>query len=374
DRQTSLSVVALLPPGEETKALTPGEPHRHPRGADLVLLISTPEGERPDGAAWKQPDNVTVTRETDGGATGRSFALQDSEGGFRFALDEVRDGMTVWLSGGDFVTRTPYVIQAVDPPRPRQVSLSAKFPAYTRLNARDEEGELLPEIRPVRGAKATVPVGTEFELVLDANKPLAAARVTIDGEAVPTVMESVEGETAVRVPLTMLPPESDLPGEAASDPFPPADGTVGVRPGARVAVELEDEDGIRSQTPVRLVLSGVVDEPPAVQAEPTGVSDALTRTASLPFVGLIDDDYGVATARFLYKLEDARTGAAAPPVDEDPEGDEANAEIAAEGDFADPTSGWRERRFRVRPRGLPDRFNVGDPDSALGVNRPAERF
>ncbi|NNJ24529.1 hypothetical protein [Alienimonas chondri] len=363
-RETSLTVAAVLPPGEETKPLTPGEAHRHPRGADLVLLIDTPSGERPGGGPWRAPEQVTVTRETAGGATGRSFALPDGPGRFRFALDEVRDGMTVWLSGGDFVTRTPYVIDAVDPPRPSRVAVSAKFPRYTGLNSEDADGNLLPEVRPVRGAKATVPVGTEFELVLDANKPLAAARVTIDGEAVPTVMDSEDGETAVRIPLTMLPPKSDAP-DAPEDPFSAAEGTVGVRPGARVAVELEDADGIRSQSPVRLVLAGVVDDPPAVRAEPTGVSDALTRTASVPFVGTIADDYGVATARFLYKL-----------VEEANEATDGVAEADGE-DADDPpesASEWRERRFRVRPRGLPEQFDVGDPDPALTADRDAERF
>ncbi|MFH5804092.1 hypothetical protein [Alienimonas sp. DA493] len=378
-RTTNLSVAAVLPPGEERKLLTPGEPHRHPRGADLVLLIGVADGERPGGGPWTPPEQVTVTRETAGGATGRSFALPNGPGQFRFALDEVRDGMTVWLTGGDFVTRTPYVIEAVDPPRPRRVALAAKYPDYMRQNARTADGDREPEVSPVRGAKATVPVGTEFNLILEANKPLAAARVTIDGEAVPTTLQSSAGETAVHVPLTMLPPEPtpSAEGETPADPFPPADGTVGVRPGARVAVELEDADGIRSQSPVRLVLAGQTDDPPKVRAEPVGVSDVLTRTASVPFVGLIEDDYGVAAARFLYKLSGDEAVATAPAggsADEETDDGETDA---GEGAAVAETSAepqWRERRFRVRPRNLPERFDVGDRDPARSADPDAERF
>ena len=366
-RETALRVAALLPPGEEVKPLTPGEPHRHPRGADLTLLISVPEGEKPGGGPWTPPEQVTVHRETAGGATGRSFALPDGPGRFRFALDEVRDGMTVWLTGGDYTDRVPYVIRAVDPPRPRRVALSARYPAYTGRNARDAAGELIPEVRPVRGAKATVPVGTAFDLILEANKPLAAARATVDGEPVPAAVRTGggtagAGDSAVRVPFVMLPPEPP-DGAAVEEETPaPTGDAVGVRPGARLVVELEDADGIRSQSPVRLVLAGLVDEPPAVRTEPVGVSDALTRTASVPFVGTIEDDYGVAAARFLYRIA-ADPSAPAPEAEPVPNGEEAAAEPE-----------WRERRFRVRPRGLPERFDVGDPDQADGPDRDAERF
>ena len=364
-RTTALTVAALLPPGEEVKPLVPGEPHRHPRGADLTLLIGVPSGERPGGGPWRSPEQVTVTRETAGGATGRSFALPDGPGRFRFALDEVRDGMTIRLAGGDYVDRTPYVIEAVDPPRPRRVTLSSLYPAYTRRNTMNAAGDPIPEVSPVRGAKATVPVGTRFDLILEANKPLADARVTVDGDAVPATVEANEGEPIVRVPLAMLPPEPDGAADADDAVIPVPTGAVGVRPGARVTVELEDADGIRSQSPVRLVLAGRVDEPPAVRVEPVGVSDALTRTAAVPFVGTIEDDYGLASARFLYRIAGGEPEApAAPPENAEP----------VEEETVSQTPDWQERRFRVRPRGLPERFDVGDPDPAVTIDRDAERF
>ena len=365
-RTTALTVAALLPPGEEVKPLVPGEPHRHPRGADLTLLIGVPSGERPGGGPWRPPEQVTVTRETAGGATGRSFALPDGPGRFRFALDEVRDGLTIRLAGGDYVDRTPYVIKAVDPPRPRRVTLSSLYPAYTGRNAVNAAGDPIPEVSPVRGAKATVPVGTRFDLILEANKPLAQARVTVDGDAVPATVEANDREPIVRVPLAMLPPEPPEDEEAIdAGAVPVPAGAVGVRPGVRVTVELEDADGIRSQSPVRLVLAGRIDEPPAVRVEPVGVSDALTRTAAVPFVGTIEDDYGLASARFLYRISGGGPDAPAdPPENGEPVGEEV----------ASQTTDWRERRFRVRPRGLPERFDVGDPDPAVTIDRDAERF
>ena len=348
-RTTALRVAAVLPPGEEVKELTPGETHRHPRGADLTLNITVPTGEKPGGGPWRAPGRVTVTRETAGGASGRSFALPDGPGRFRFALDEVRDGMTLTFAGGDYVDRVPYVIEAVDPPRPRRVLLSAVYPDYTRLNRTTAAGAAAPDRRPVRGAKASVPVGTAFDLILEANKPLADARVTIDGRAVPSAMRTGDGAASVAVPLAMLSPPPSGGGEEEK-PVPVPAESVGVRPDARVSAELVDEDGIRSQSPVRLVLAGILDSPPDVRAEPVGVSDALTRTASVPFVGFVEDDYGVAGARFRFRL----TG--------------------GEGDGEDAADGWRTRPFRRSPDGLPERFEVGDPGDDSGVMPEAERF
>ncbi len=308
-RTTSLTVATLLPPGDEVKLLVPGEPHRHPRGADLVLLISTPDGERPGGGPWRTPEKVTVTRETDRGSTGSSWALRDGPGKFRFALDEVRDGMTIWLSGGDFVTRVPYRIDAVEPPRPRSVTLSAVYPAYTGRNATGADGESLPEIRPVRGAKATVPVGTQFELVFGGEQA-ARRRPRDDRRRRRPDRDGIRrgGDRRSRPPHH-APAGADRSGGRGRGAVRRRRGHRRRASGARVTVELEDADGIRSQAPVRLVLAGVTDDPPAVRAEPTGVSDALTRTATVPFVGMIEDDYGVSRSG---SSTNSRTNAASP--------------------------------------------------------------
>ena len=371
-RTTALRVAATLPPGEEVKDLTPGETHRHPRGADLSLTVTVPSGEKPGGGRWSAPDRVTVTRRTAGGATGRSFALPDGPGRFRFALDEVRDGMTLTFAGGDYVDRVPYVIEAVDPPRPRRVLLSAVYPDYTGLNRTDAAGAVAADRRPVRGAKASVPVGTAFDLILEANKPLADARVTVDGDPVPAALRSGndDGKNAgasVAVPLAMLPPppaaapaDETGPGPA-EPPVPVPPDSVGVRPDARVTAELVDGDGIRSQSPVRLVLAGILDEPPDVRAEPVGVSDALTRTASVPFAGFVEDDYGVADVRFRFRLAG--------------DGTDGGEEDGPEGDAGEtPTpDGWRTRGFRRAVAGRPGRVEVGAADAAVAGD-DAERF
>ena len=373
-RTTSLRVAATLPPGEETKPLVPGEVHRHPRGADLALTITVPRGEKPGGGPWAAPDRVTVRRETAGGASSRGFALPDGPGRFRFALDEVRDGMTLSFAGGDYVDRVPYVIEAVDPPRPKRVVLSAVYPPHTRLNRRAADGTVEPDLRPVRGAKASVPVGTTFDLILEANKPLAAARVTVDGDAVRAGLTDAGGASAVAVPLAMLPPAPAEGGEEESPAVPVPAGSEGVRPDARVAAELVDADGIRSQSPVRLVLAGIIDAPPTVEVEPVGVSDALTRTASVPFVGNVSDDYGVADAAFRYRL------AGGPPaeISDEEAGGEEEVSANGEGPAADDLpadDGWRTRRFRRRPRNLPERFAVGGgADDLRTAAADAERF
>jgi hypothetical protein len=65
---------------------------------------------------------------------------------------------------------------------------------------------------------------------------------------------------------------------------------------------LEDDDGISSSEPTRLTLEGQVDELPAIDVQLRGISQVITRQARVPMAGVLRDDFGIATARFEYQL------------------------------------------------------------------------
>src|SRR5579872_5690542 len=78
---------------------------------------------------------------------------------------------------------------------------------------------------------------------------------------------------------------------------------------------LHDEDDIISSEPVRLAVSSIADEPPQIETRLKGIGNSITRQATIPVVGEahdlqdparvygVTDDYGVADARFEYKLD-----------------------------------------------------------------------
>ena len=68
--------------------------------------------------------------------------------------------------------------------------------------------------------------------------------------------------------------------------------------------ELFDADGIQSMEPIRLTVHGIVDLPPTVETRLRGIGRSITRLAGIPVEGTITDDYGVASARFGYRIDD----------------------------------------------------------------------
>ena len=74
-------------------------------------------------------------------------------------------------------------------------------------------------------------------------------------------------------------------------------------PDAVVKIHLEDADGISSLEPGRFTINGIIDEPPRIETELKGIGTSITRMARIPIAGLITDDYGVAHARFDFKID-----------------------------------------------------------------------
>ncbi len=68
-------------------------------------------------------------------------------------------------------------------------------------------------------------------------------------------------------------------------------------------IELEDTDGITSVEPIRIVINGIVDQPPVIQTELRGIGSSITRKATIPVTGTITDDYGIAKAEFQFRVD-----------------------------------------------------------------------
>jgi hypothetical protein len=68
-------------------------------------------------------------------------------------------------------------------------------------------------------------------------------------------------------------------------------------------IELEDTDGITSVEPIRLVINGIVDQPPVIQTELRGIGSSITRKATIPVSGTITDDYGIAKTEFQFRVD-----------------------------------------------------------------------
>ncbi|MGC1272875.1 MAG: hypothetical protein WBC44_04150 [Planctomycetaceae bacterium] len=346
-RDTLLSLVVLAPPDDRPRKLSLDAPYKHPRGANLTLLVRVPEGERPQGDGWVVPTSVYATRRSDGGGRQTLPAVKAGERQFRVAIDEVRDGMNLWVTGGDYTNAAPYRIDVVDAPRVERVELHNFYPAYTGLNDRDAKGHSVADRVVLTGPVAEVPAGTLVVFKARSNKPLRNARVRLgEMELVFGEFETAGGPAAFETRATFLGPGAgdDLPArlialprsiaatlidedrrgitipllvthDAAGGGYYP-DGapdrpdlpdrfTIELPSQTSVRVTFEDVDRVASLDPSRFDLRGRPDEPPKVETQLRGVSTIITRTAVVPIQGVIRDDHGIAEARFDFKIDEA---------------------------------------------------------------------
>ena len=70
-------------------------------------------------------------------------------------------------------------------------------------------------------------------------------------------------------------------------------------------ITLEDTDQIVSPSPIRFTINAIVDQPPLVETKLKGIGTSITRKARIPVAGTITDDYGIAAARFDFRVDDA---------------------------------------------------------------------
>ena len=365
-RETRLIVRAIVQPGDRVRDFRGGE-LKHPRGVDLTLLVEAADGSR-------APASVELEYVLDGGrGAGRIDMVQSNESQFRHTLSGLLDSLSLWVSGGDFVSRVPLRVEVVEPPRFDRVSLVCDYPAYTDL-ARDADGNARPRTVEVEGSQVALPMETSFAFHARANKPLVALRIETDALRIHLTRQGAR--VARRTPAGELGPEQSLPaagkeaflssdGLDASLPFiltsradpKIADATnpKNAKPGtadpkrkaapkvaeilslpvtlpiaipadARLRMELEDTDDIASVEPIRVVINGVADTPPAITTELRGIGTSITRKATIPVGGTITDDYGVAKAQFEFRLG------------KDPQ--------------------WRPYPFRHSPAGFPKNFTM----------------
>jgi hypothetical protein len=369
-RQTDFSVVVLADPGERVVEFQRGV-YKHPRGADLTLLATVPEGKI-------VPEQVQLSyRNIAHSGGGGDSMTRVGQRQFRHRLAGLHEEIRLWISGGDYSTRDPYIIEVVDPPQIDRVMLSVLYPEHTGLNTHDESSAApVRKAVPVLGTQVSLPAGTDFLLEARTNKPLqgvslqtglwelevsrggARLKIAGAGEAPPTTINLTttqpllaEGGQTIRVPCALsVTATPEIVSESGSVQLP-----LRLAPDSLLRITLHDHDDIISAEPARLTVNSIPDEPPRIETRLKGIGTSITRQATIPVLGEIQDpqdgskrygvtdDYGITVARFDYKLEAAR-----------PDGQEAHWQPAA---FANQPEGRRQfpvdEKFAVLPLDLP---------------------
>ncbi len=336
-RETELVVKVVVQPGDQLRDFNDRK-YRHPKGGDLTLQIEVPAGKT-------LPDRIRVDSRMGRGLT-QIWLTPSADHLFRHTFVGLIEDARLWVSGGDFSHPEPYLIEVVPPPEVKQIVLQSLYPAYTGLNHNSESGTERTA-QELKGAQISLPMQTDFVMEITANKPLRHARLEGDAgsdrweiefttessgsSTAVIVLKSQDGKPHIRLPLpsrpaldsttglydghstfscpfvlvadgaTRLPAVmriADESGQSLSWPLPlPADGLL--------RITLEDIDQIISPMPTRFTINGIVDQPPLVETKLKGIGTSITRKAKIPIAGTIADDYGIAAARFDFRVDDA---------------------------------------------------------------------
>jgi len=331
-RETDLRVVVLADPGERVVEFKDGV-YKHPRGADLTFLAQVPDG-------WKVPDKVQFSyRSVASRGGGGDYMSKIGTQEFRQKIVGLHQSIDLWLRAGDFSTRRPLRIEAVDPPQLERITLAALYPRYTGLITADEQGTAIRQIVPVVGAQVSLPAGTDFILQARSNKSLAGVRIQTEQFDLEVEKGAAHGTLTLAPPpggaarrYTFTVPEPVLaadgrsftvPCSLAVSPTPEMIASENVLLPLRLVADpalritLHDDDDVISSEPIRLAINSIADTPPQVETRLKGIGNSITRQATIPVVGEahdpqdatkvygVTDDYGIADAHFEYKLETA---------------------------------------------------------------------
>jgi hypothetical protein len=353
-RETELVLRVIVQPGDRLRDFVDSR-FKHAKGTDLTLQVDVLRGKT-------APSQVRLdARLANGRGTVRAYLTRVGDEPFRHTLPGLLDDAQIWITGGDFTNATPYRVEVVQPPDVGQITLHCLFPEYTGLNQRSG-GKVVRTQQQVNGAQTSLPLATDFILDVAANKPLQHVRIEGDagserweielhapgsagsnpdvsgaagsdssssGKPVATIgLKSQEGRPEIVVPwpdamiasiwstnrdVVAIPfvlasdgaaklPEMLRSAAATKQPltFP-----LPLPPDTAIRIVLEDADGITSVTPARFTINGIIDQPPVVTTELRGIGSSITRKARIPVIGMLSDDYGVVSARFDYRVDDA---------------------------------------------------------------------
>ncbi|MCA9017431.1 MAG: hypothetical protein KDA77_19065, partial [Planctomycetaceae bacterium] len=328
NRETGLIVKIIAQPGDRVKEFQ-NQIYKHGLGNDLTLLVETVDGK-------KIPERVQLTyRMQNGRGGGRTVMSRMGEGRFKHTITDLLDGIQIWVSGNDFTNPEPYVVEIVETPVLDQIQLECLYPEYTGLNQTDgATGKRLPDLQAIQGTQISLPLNTEFEMVSTANKPITRFSFETDRlklqleQAVDGVTTAAENFLAWKNPqgeivqqIALTPQQTDqmrgadgltfrIPFKLVAENQKPETESAGTVPqnislaaDMPIRIYLEDADGLLVTEPIRLSINGIVDQPPKVDTQLTGIGKSITRKATIPIEGMITDDYGVQAARFDFLVD-----------------------------------------------------------------------
>lgn len=318
-RATAIDVAILADPDDREVSFQE-RTYKHPRGSDLKILATVLPG-------MQVPSDVQFRYVQTDGTRGRRVMSQLGQNQFKDTLDKVTHSLDFYLMAGD-AHRELYHVDVVDPPRIDRLLLQARYPAYTALNQTDEatgpEGRVP---KPVLGTQVFLPVGTDFLLAAETNKPLVKVRVQTPEYVLEVSRDQAQltlfqqggrnrgGSYSIPDTSNWLTQDGRgfsipfLLGGASQQTVVGENSVVALPlrlpPSGELQITLTDTDDIRGSESSKLAINSIEDKIPEFDVQLRGIASSITRKAIIPVTGVVRDDYGIVQSHFFYKIDAA---------------------------------------------------------------------
>jgi hypothetical protein len=223
------------------------------------------------------PKEVTFRMDFPGlGTTGENVTGAGPDGNIYVkTFSNVAEPFEFYVTGNDDRTRDCHV-KVVDPPELLDVRFKIYYPAYMKRPQSEIEFE--------RGVLA-VPPGSRVSLSGRANKPLAGARLLLDGKEVEKSLRLVSTDKMVKQSTN-----AELKGISGHFYLPERTKKSSMK----LQFELTDTEGITNEHGATYAIRIDLDRPPSVSMNRTGVRADVTAKALIPLIIQGHDDCGVA--------------------------------------------------------------------------------
>ncbi len=196
-------------------------------------------------------------------------------------FSNVAEPFEFYVTGNDDRTEDCYVT-VVDPPELLDVRFTIDYPAYMNRPQASLEVE--------RGV-LSVPPGSRVALSGRTNKPLAGARLLLDGKEAAAPLRLVSSPGA---PGSESDGQAGLKGIEGYFYLPESRRAGSEKSSVKLQFELTDTEGITNQDGAAYAIRIEPDRPPSVSMNRTGVRADVTARALIPLIIHGRDDYGVA--------------------------------------------------------------------------------
>ncbi len=240
-------------------------PRKLARGDAFTLAVAIGPGER-------MPASARATYRYEDGET-ETESLRAVEGGiFRGRIESVNRPFTFSVAAGDDTASIRNIaVKVVPPPTLKDLTVRLFPPTYTGL----EPQTMAPGRNQIRAV-----IGTRVDVDGLANKPIARAELHL-GETISRSIVAVDDAgTGLKTSFTLT----------ESTPF---------------WFELLDTEGFKNREAIRTDIRAVADEAPRVTIEEPVHDRDVPVKAVVPVVFSVADDFGIQSARLLYKVASA---------------------------------------------------------------------